>query len=95
MSVKGSATNAFSGQLTVNGTVSKTGGQVSISAESELAGANGIDNNCALTITPSLGEIAPGKIWASVECNAFRDPTDIGDTGCKLSGQFLFENCAR
>lgn len=91
--VDGSATNIPSGQLNVTGTVSKTGGIVSVQESNSVAGGGGSQQDCTLTIAPPMGAVEPGKLWASFECNAFRDQTDIGETGCQLRGQFLFENC--
>ena len=94
LNVDGSATNDLSGQFSLNGTVSQTGGMVAIQETNVTAGGGGSDSNCTLTITPSLGLVKPGEIWASFECGALRAQTDIGETGCDLRGQLLFENCA-
>lgn len=93
LSVDGAAANVPSGILNVSGTVSKTGGTVAIQETNSVAGGGGSQSDCTLTITPTLGAVGPGKIWASFECGAFRDQTDIGETGCDVTGLLLFENC--
>jgi hypothetical protein len=94
MSVDGSATGELSAQFGLNGAVTTTGGTVSINESNSVAGGGGVDNNCALTITAPHGVIKQGAIWGSFSCSSFRNPTDIGDTGCLLQGMLLFENCA-
>jgi hypothetical protein len=93
LSVDGSATGDLSGQFDLTGAVSKTGGTVSINASNSYANGGGTESDCTLTIASPHGVIAEGKIWGSVECPNFRDPQDIGDTGCILSGVLLFDNC--
>jgi hypothetical protein len=94
VNVDGSATGDLSMQFVLNGTLMPTGGAgVTVNSSSQYSGSNGIDSNCTVTIAPPHGVIAKGKIWGSFQCNAFRDPTNIGDTGCLAEGYFLFENC--
>jgi hypothetical protein len=80
-------------QFGVNGTINATGGTVSISENNSVAGGGGTDSTCILTIAPNHGVVAKGKIWAQFECTMFRDPNNLGDTGCTVQGAFLFENC--
>jgi hypothetical protein len=94
ISVDGSATGDLSAQFGLNGAVTPTGGTVSINESNSIGGGGGVDDNCALTITAPHGVIKQGAIWGSFSCSSFRNPADIGDTGCDLEGIFLFENCA-
>lgn len=91
--VDGSAANGVSMNFSVAGTVSNAGGTADITESNSVAQGGGSQADCTLTITPPTGLVAKGKIWASFDCPAFRDPNNIGDTGCDLSGQLLFENC--
>ncbi len=103
--VDGSATNELSMQFGLNGTLTPMGGMASINSSSSISRSNGIDPSCNVSIAnpystltnvvgaPKQGVVSKGKIWGAFECNAFRNPTDIGDTGCLAQGVFLFENC--
>ena len=102
--VDGSQTNDLSMSFGLNGTLTPMGGMASVNASSSVSGSNAIDPNCTVSIAtpqttimmsggPPQGVISKGKIWGAFECDAFRDPTDISDTGCQAKGAFLFENC--
>jgi hypothetical protein len=91
-----SATGGPAAQFSLVGTISKTGGTVSITESNRFGGnsGSGVGNDCTLTIAPPHGLVAPGKIWGGFDCPNFRNPSDIGDTGCDLQGLLLFENCS-
>ncbi len=93
LTVDGSATNELSAQFGLNGAISPTGGTVSINESNSVAKGGGSDPNCTLTIAAPHGVVKRGAIWGSFDCSNFRDERNIGDTGCHLQGQFLFENC--
>jgi hypothetical protein len=94
LSLDGTAQNEPSGTFGVSGVVSKTGGVVLINESNSVAGGGGTQSDCTLTIEPAPhGFISPSEIWASFDCPAFRDPRNIGDTGCEVQGKFLFKNC--
>jgi hypothetical protein len=93
LDVDGSATNDASGQFGVAGLVSKTGGTVIINESNSVARGGGQQSDCVVKIASPGGVIATGKIWGSFDCPAFRDERNLGDTGCELKGEFLFENC--
>jgi hypothetical protein len=93
LNVDGSASNEPSVQFGVTGTVSQTGGTVAIQETNSVAGGGGSQAGCTLTITPTHGWLEPGSIFASFECGLFRDERDVNETGCELSGRFLFEEC--
>jgi hypothetical protein len=75
------------------GTLSPSGGTASINESNSVAVGGGNQVDCTVSITPPTGLVAKGKIWGSFSCENFRDPNNIGDTGCVVTGQFLFENC--
>jgi hypothetical protein len=93
LSVDGSATNEVSAEFNLNGEVTQTGGTVSVN-ERTTANNGGAESDCTLKINPPSGVVKPGAIWGSIDCPHFGNPTDIGDTGCHLQGEFLFEDCA-
>jgi hypothetical protein len=93
LDVDGSATNEPSVHFNLAGLSSSTGGMVSIDESNSIAGGGGRQVDCALTISPPFGVVAKGKIWGEFECDAFGNPADLGDTGCDVQGQLLFENC--
>jgi hypothetical protein len=89
----GSAVGQPSMFFTATGSVSATGGQLSVTENNSVAGAGGQQDGCLVTIMPPRGLVKKGSIWASFDCPMFRDPSNIGDTGCDMQGIFLFENC--
>lgn len=93
LSVDGSETNEVSGQFGLSGTVTQAGGTVAVNESNSYANGGGRQSDCTVKIDSPHGIVKPGAIWGSVECSNFRDETDIGDTGCDLQGEFLFENC--
>lgn len=90
MNVDGSPSMQFG----VNGTLMANGGTIAINETNSEARGGGSDPACQVSIQPNTGVIAKGKIWAQFQCTAFRDPSDLSDTGCTVKGAFLFENCA-
>jgi hypothetical protein len=89
MNVEGSPNMQFQ----ANGQLTKTGGMLAINETNSAAQGGGSDYACLVSIQPNAGVVAKGKIWAQFTCTAFRDPNDLGDTGCTMEGAFLFENC--
>jgi hypothetical protein len=79
--------------FSVVGQPSDSGGTVTVHQSNTVAGGGGTQNDCTLAIAPPSGVIAKGKIWGGFECNAFKNELDLGDTGCDVRGQLLFENC--
>ncbi|HVW23934.1 MAG TPA: hypothetical protein VHC69_01095 [Polyangiaceae bacterium] len=79
--------------FSLSGTLTDTGGTVAINESNSVAVGGGSETDCTVTIAPPKGLIAKGKVWGSFDCPNFRDQSNIGDTGCDVSGQFLFENC--
>ena len=76
------------------GVVGPTGGTVSITQTNSVAGGGGAQADCRVTIQPPYGVVKSGAIWASFECPNFLDLVNLGDTGCDMTGIFLFENCS-
>lgn len=93
VSVSSTAASPLSLSFQLTGTLTPTGGMASVYETNTVAGGGGQQADCTVTIMPPYGIIAKGKVWGSFECNAFRDPVNIGDTGCDMKGTFLFENC--
>jgi hypothetical protein len=89
MNVEGSPSMQFQ----ANGQLMPNGGTLSINETNSEARGGGSDSACMVSIQPNTGVIAKGKIWAQFQCTAFRDPNDLSDTGCTVTGAFLFENC--
>jgi hypothetical protein len=50
---------------------------------------------CKFSVSGGSLGIAPGKIWGSVACPTLADPENIGGDQCKVTGYFIFENCAQ
>jgi hypothetical protein len=94
LSVDGTSTGSESIAFGLNGVISQFGGTASVNEQNSAAGGGGTDNACKVVITPPRGLVKQGGIWGTVECDNFRDLADISETGCVLSGTFLFENCA-
>lgn len=92
--VDGSSQGGPSVNFEVSAPLSPAGGMAAINESNSVAPGGGSQVDCSVTITPPSGLLKSGAIWASFECDSFRDPNSIGDTGCVLSGKFLFENCA-
>jgi hypothetical protein len=93
LNVDGSATNEASMQFGLTGLLTASGGMAAINESNSVARGGGQQGDCTVTIAPPTGVIGKGKVWGSFDCLAFRDERNIGDTGCELKGQFLFENC--
>jgi len=91
--VDGSSTGSESVSFGLSGVISRTGGMATINEQNSVAGGGGVDPACTVSIVSPMGAIKPGGIWGSFECQNFRNNADISETGCLLSGQFLFENC--
>ena len=89
MNVEGSPSMQFQ----ANGQLGPNGGQLAINETNSEAHGGGSDQACQVSIQPNVGVIAKGKIWAQFQCTMFRDPSDLSDTGCTVTGAFLFENC--
>ena len=94
LSVDGTSTGGDSISFELNGLFSPMGGTALVSEQNSPAHGAGSDTACHVIITPPRGLVKPGAIWGTVECDNFRNALDISETGCTLTGTFLFENCA-
>jgi hypothetical protein len=93
LDVDGSSTGAPSMHFSMSGNLMPNGGMASVNESNSVAGGGGSQQDCTVSIMSPMGVIAKGKVWGAFQCNAFRDERNIGDTGCQVQGQFLFENC--
>ena len=80
-------------QFQANGVLSPSGGTLSINESNSEAMGGGSDPACSVQLLPDMSFLESGKIWAQFQCSNFRDPNDLSDTGCTVTGAFLFENC--
>ena len=87
------ATSPLQLSFQMQGNLQPSGGMAGISQTNSVAMGGGRDDACTVTIAAPFGVIAKGKVWGSFKCENFRDQVNIGDTGCEMTGQFLFENC--
>jgi hypothetical protein len=93
LSVDGTSTGEPSISFQLNGVLSPTGGTATISEQNSIGGGGGNDSMCTVYIQQPRGLVKSGGIWGSFQCENFRNPSDISETGCLLEGYFLFENC--
>jgi hypothetical protein len=50
---------------------------------------------CKFSVTGSSLGIGPGKIWGGFTCPTLLDSANAGGDACKVTGNFVFENCAQ
>jgi hypothetical protein len=94
LSYDGTSTGDQSLTFGLSGLLSPTGGMAAVTEQNSVSMGSGTDRACTVTISPPRGLVKSSGIWANVQCDDFRNSTDISETGCSLSGTFLFENCA-
>ncbi|HEX3770183.1 MAG TPA: hypothetical protein VHV30_04935 [Polyangiaceae bacterium] len=92
-------------EITLTGTVSKSGGMVRMTISSDTKGVSFLDTACMLTfeyanspITQTSQELNPGEIWGHLKCtNAVEQGGIKDDNGdpvtCNADVDFLFNNC--
>lgn len=77
------------------GTITATGGTLTIDEFDQRTQATLQDTACSVAILPSQGTVKRGAIWARFQCANFVDPSAAGgDMSCAASGAFIFENCS-
>jgi hypothetical protein len=94
LALDGTPTGSESIQFQANGVLSPTGGMMAVTETNTVSAGGGKDDSCSVTVTPNSGRLEAGTVWANFLCENFRDPVDLGETGCTVDGVFLFENCS-
>ena len=89
-----SATGGQTMRFDAHGQLSSTGGQLSIDEQDSQSTTGGQDGGCKVTIEPNKGVVKKGSVWATFECDDFRDPSSASGSSCVATGAFLLENCS-
>ncbi len=87
--------DGFLVSITINGSVEEGGtGTGSMSLYTSQLGRLSTpgDQLCTFDVSEAPQQVAPGLIWATFDCPAFRDTSAIGSF-CKSEGMFILENC--
>jgi hypothetical protein len=85
---------SLSMQFEAKGTLSPGGGTLMINESNTEANGGGTDDACSVQLPQNASFLDRGKVWAQFTCTHFRDPTDLTETGCTVTGALLFENCS-
>jgi hypothetical protein len=84
------------GSLTIADGQSDVSGMITINDDTTLNPYfSSAADPCKFSVSGDSLGIAPGKIWGSVACPTLADPENIGGDQCKVTGYFVFENCAQ